>query len=325
MRYYLDFEKQLEPVERRIEEIKKFHDMSDPHYAKELVALEKRLPKLERDIYGNMTNWQRSQLSRHLNRPHTLDFIHHLCTDFVELHGDRKFMDDPAIVGGPARFDNLNVIVVGHQKGKDVRGMADRNFGMANPEGYRKAMRLMELAQRWKKPLITFIDTPGAFPGVGAEERGQAETIASSIYLMFTLLIPVVAIIIGEGGSGGALAIAVGDRILMLENATYSVISPEGCAAILWKDASKGPLSAEARALAADALKPTAQELIKLKVIDAIVKEPFGGAHRSWEVTFENTRALLTRHLKELLEIPAEALREKRYDKFRRMGVFEER
>ncbi len=318
MRYYLDFEKQLEPIERRIEEIKKFHDVSDPHYARELFALEKRLPKLERDIYSNMSNWQRSQLSRHLNRPHTLDYISNLCTDFVELHGDRKFRDDPAIVGGPARFNDINVVVLGHQKGKDVRGMADRNFGMANPEGYRKAMRLMELAQRWKKPLISFIDTPGAFPGVGAEERGQAETIASSIYLMFTLTVPVVVIVIGEGGSGGALAIGVGDRILMLENATYSVISPEGCAAILWRDGSKG-------ALAADALKPTAQELIKLKVIDAIVKEPFGGAHRSWDETFENTRALLAKNLKELLEMPPEVLREKRYDKFRKMGVFEER
>jgi len=318
MRHYLDFEKQLEPIEKRIEEIRKFHDVSDPHYAKELVSLEKKLPKIERDVYGNMTNWQRSQLSRHLSRPHTLDYIHHLCTDFVELHGDRKFMDDPAIVGGFARFDDINVVIVGHQKGKDVRGMADRNFGMANPEGYRKAMRLMELADRWKKPLITFIDTPGAFPGVGAEERGQAETIASSIYFMFTLQVPIIVIIIGEGGSGGALAIAVGDRILMLENATYSVISPEGCAAILWKDGSKG-------SLAADALKPTAQELIKLKVIDAIVKEPFGGAHRSWAETFENTRALLTKHLKELLDIPPGALRDKRYQKFRAMGVFEEK
>jgi len=318
VRYYLDFEKQLEPLEKRIEEIRRFHDVSDPHYAKELASLEKKLPKIEREIYGNMNNWQRSQLSRHLNRPHTLDYISSLCTDFVELHGDRKFKDDPAIVGGPARFNNTNVVVLGHQKGKDVRGMADRNFGMANPEGYRKAMRLMELAQRWKKPLITFIDTPGAFPGVGAEERGQAETIASSIYLMFTLLIPVVVIVIGEGGSGGALAIGVGDRILMMENATYSVISPEGCAAILWRDGSKG-------ALAADALKSTAQELIKLKVIDAIVPEPFGGAHRSWDETFANTRTLLAKHLKELLEIPPEALREKRYDKFRKMGVFEER
>jgi acetyl-CoA carboxylase carboxyl transferase subunit alpha len=318
VRYYLDFEKQLEPLERRIEEIRKFHDVSDPHYARELVSLEKRLPKIERDIYGSMTNWQRSQLSRHLNRPHTLDYIHNLCTDFVELHGDRRFKDDPAIVGGPARFDGMNVVILGHQKGKDVRGMAHRNFGMANPEGYRKAMRLMDLAHRWKKPLITLIDTPGAFPGVGAEERGQAETIASSIYFMFSLLIPIVVVVIGEGGSGGALAIGVGDRILMLENATYSVISPEGCAAILWRDGSKGPL-------AADALKPTAHELLKLGVIDTIVKEPFGGAHRSWQETFQNLKEVLSKHLGELLDMPAEKLREKRYEKFRKMGVFEER
>jgi acetyl-CoA carboxylase carboxyl transferase subunit alpha len=318
VRHYLDFEKQLEPVERRIEEIRKFHDVSDPHYARELVSLQKRLPKIERDIYGSMTNWQRSQLSRHLNRPHTLDYIQNLCTDFVELHGDRRFKDDPAIVGGPARFDGMNVVILGHQKGKDVRGMAHRNFGMANPEGYRKAMRLMDLAHRWKKPLITLIDTPGAFPGVGAEERGQAETIASSIYFMFSLLIPIVVVVIGEGGSGGALAIAVGDRILMLENATYSVISPEGCAAILWRDGSKGPL-------AADALKPTAHELLKLGVIDAIVKEPFGGAHRSWQETFQNLKGFLSKHLNELLEVPPAVLRDRRYEKFRKMGVYEER
>jgi acetyl-CoA carboxylase carboxyl transferase subunit alpha len=318
VRYYLDFEKQLEPVERRIEDIRKFHDVSDPHYARELVSLEKRLPKIERDIYGNMTNWQRSQLSRHLNRPHSLDYIQNLCTDFVELHGDRRFKDDPAIVGGPAQFDGMNVVILGHQKGKDVRGMAHRNFGMANPEGYRKAMRLMDLAHRWKKPLITLIDTPGAFPGVGAEERGQAETIASSIYFMFSLLIPIVVVVIGEGGSGGALAIGVGDRILMLENATYSVISPEGCAAILWRDGSKGPL-------AADALKPTAPELLKLGVVDAIVKEPFGGAHRSWQATFQNLKAILGKHLNELLEVSPEVLRDKRYGKFRKMGIFEER
>jgi len=318
VRHYLDFEKQLEPVERRIEEIRKFHDVSDPHYARELVSLEKRLPKIERDIYGNMTNWQRSQLSRHLNRPHTLDYIQNLCSDFVELHGDRRFKDDPAIVGGPARFDGMNVVILGHQKGKDVRGMAHRNFGMANPEGYRKAMRLMDLAHRWKKPLITLIDTPGAFPGVGAEERGQAETIASSIYFMFSLLIPIVVVVIGEGGSGGALAIGVGDRILMLQNATYSVISPEGCAAILWRDGSKGPL-------AADALKPTAHELLKLGVVDAIVKEPVGGAHRSWQETFQNLKDPLSKHLNELLEVSPAVLRDRRYEKFRKMGVFEER
>ena len=317
MRYYLDFEKKLEPLERRLQEIRRFHNINDPHYAREIEALQKRTGKLEKEIYGNMTTWQRSQLSRHLNRPHTMDYIEHLFSDFVELHGDRRFRDDPAIVGGFARFNGANVAVIGHQKGKDVREMAQRNFGMANPEGYRKAMRIMDLAQRWHKPIFTFIDTPGAFPGVGAEERGQAETIASSLFFMFSLLVPVIVLVIGEGGSGGALAIAVGDRVLMLENATYSVISPEGCAAILWRDGSKGPL-------AADALKPTAPDLYRLGVIDDIVKEPFGGAHRHWEETFDSARAMLARHFDELMERPVEQLRNQRYEKFRKMGVFEE-
>jgi acetyl-CoA carboxylase carboxyl transferase subunit alpha len=252
-----------------------------------------------------------------LNRPHTLDYIGHLFTDFTELHGDRRFKDDPAIAAGFARFDGISVAVLGHQKGKDVREMAARNFGMANPEGYRKAVRLMDLAERWQKPIITFIDTPGAFPGVGAEERGQAETIASSIFFMFSLSVPVIAIVIGEGGSGGALAVGVGNRVLMLENATYSVISPEGCAAILWRDGAKGPL-------AADALKGTAADLYELKVIDEVVPEPFGGAHRNWQETFDSHKVLLSTHLKELLTVPSEQLKTERYDKFRKMGIFEE-
>lgn len=317
MRYYLDFEKRLEPLERRLQEIKRFHNLSNPHYAREAEALAKRIEKLEKEIYGNMSNWQRSQLSRHLNRPHTLDYIDNLFTDFVEIHGDRKFRDDPAVVAGFARFNGTPVGLIGHQKGKHVREMADRNFGMANPEGYRKAMRLMELAHRWQRPLITLIDTPGAFPGVGAEERGQAETIASSLFLMFSLLIPIIVVVIGEGGSGGALAVGVGDRILMLENATYSVISPEGCAAILWRDGSKAPL-------AADALKPTAQDLYELRVIDDIVKEPFGGAHRHWEETFANARLVMTKHFGELVDLPPEQVRNQRYEKFRKMGIFEE-
>jgi acetyl-CoA carboxylase carboxyl transferase subunit alpha len=317
MRYYLDFEKRLEPLERRMEEIRKFHNLNDGHYAREFAGLEKKVSKIEKEIYGALSNWQRSQLSRHLNRPHTLDYMSHLFTDFIELHGDRRFKDDPAIVGGFARFDGISVAVLGHQKGKDVREMAARNFGMANPEGYRKAVRLMDLAERWQKPLITFIDTPGAFPGVGAEERGQAETIASSIYFMFSLSVPVIVIVVGEGGSGGALAIGVGNRILMLENATYSVISPEGCAAILWRHGSKGPL-------AADALKPTAADLYELKVIDEVVPEPFGGAHRNWQETFRNLQTFLSKHLKELSAIPSDQLRIQRYDKFRSMGIFEE-
>ena len=316
-RYYLDFEKKLEPLERRIEEIKKFHDVKDAHYAKELDGLLKKVSKTENEIYGNLSNWQRCQLSRHLNRPHTLDYIQNLCTDFIEIHGDRRFRDDPAVVAGFARFNGVSIAVVGQQKGNTLSEMAARNFGMANPEGYRKAMRLMELADRWRKPLLTFIDTPGAFPGVGAEERGQAETIASSIELMFSLSVPVISVVIGEGGSGGALAIGVGNRILMMENAIYSVISPEGCAAILWRDGSKGPL-------AADTLKPTAQDLYALKVIDEIAPEPFGGAHRDWAATFEATSKVIARHLAELQQMSGEELKQQRYEKFRQMGIFEE-
>jgi acetyl-CoA carboxylase carboxyl transferase subunit alpha len=316
-RYYLDFEKKLEPLERRIEEVLTFHDATDPHYARELDLLSKRIAKTEQEIYATLSNWQRCQLSRHLNRPHTLDYIENLCTDFVEIHGDRRFRDDPAVVAGFARFAGTTVAVVGHQKGNNVGEMAARNFGMANPEGYRKSMRLMELAERWRKPLLTFIDTPGAYPGVGAEERGQAETIAASIELMFSLSVPVISVVSGEGGSGGALAIGVGNRILMMENAIYAVISPEGCAAILWRDGTKGPL-------AADVLKPTAQDLYALGVIDEIIPEPFGGAHRDWQTIFRTTAAVIARNLEELLQIPAEDLKKQRYKKFRNMGIFEE-
>ena len=318
MRYYLDFEKRLEPLEKRIDEITRFYDINDPHYAKELSAAQKKVIKLEKEIYGELTHWQRSQLSRHLNRPHTLDYIESLCTDFTELKGDRKFRDDPAIVAGFAFFEGVAVAVVGHQKGKDIRGMAYRNFGMAHPDGYRKAVRVMDMANRWGKPVLTFVDTPGAFPGIEAEERGQAEAIASSIYFMFSLDVPIITVVIGEGGSGGALAISVGDRILMLENATYAVITPEGCAAILWRDGTKGPLAAEA-------LKSSSYDLLKLKVIDEIIKEPFGGAHRNWAETMVQTKPILTRHLKEVMEMAPEDRKNKRYDKFRGMGVFEDR
>ncbi|WP_028895115.1 acetyl-CoA carboxylase carboxyltransferase subunit alpha [Syntrophorhabdus aromaticivorans] len=316
-RYYLDFEKKLEPLENRLDEIQRFYDTRDPHYAKEAASLSRRIARLEREIYSELTHWQRSQASRHLDRPHTLDYVQKLFTDFIEIHGDRRFKDDPAMVCGFANFEGINLAVVGHQKGKDVREMARRNFGMAHPEGYRKAMRVMELADRWGKPIIAFIDTPGAFPGVGAEERGQAEAIAASICSMFSLSVPILILIIGEGMSGGALAIGVGDRVLMLENASYSVISPEGCAAILWHDGSK-------RSLAAEALKPTSYDLLKLKVIDDIIKEPFGGAHRNWEETFSTTKEVLMKHLKAIMEIPIEDLKQQRYDKFRRMGVFKE-
>jgi acetyl-CoA carboxylase carboxyl transferase subunit alpha len=317
MRYYLDFEKKLEPLERRVYEIERFYNTQDPRYAKEVAYLTKKISKLEKDIYGDLTNWQRSQVSRHLNRPHTLDYITNLFTDFFEIHGDRKYKDDPAMVCGFANFEGIKLAVIGHQKGHDVREMATRNMGMAHPEGYRKAMRIMDLANRWHRPIVTLIDTPGAFPGVGAEERGQAEAIATNICSMFSLSVPVITIVIGEGGSGGALAIGVGDRVLMLENATYSVISPEGCASILWRDGSK-------RSLAADAMKPTSYELLKLKVIDDIIKEPFGGAHRNWDETFVNVKNALKKHITEVMEGPIEELQQKRYEKFRKMGIFEE-
>jgi acetyl-CoA carboxylase carboxyl transferase subunit alpha len=318
MRYYLDFEKKLEPLERRMLEIERFYGVNDPHYAKEIATLSKRISKLEKEIYGDLTNWQRLQVSRHLDRPHTLDYIDDIFKDFTEFHGDRKFKDDPALVAGFASYEDISLAVIGQQKGKNVREMAYRNFGMAHPDGYRKAVRVMDMANRWGKPVITFIDTPGAFPGVGAEERGQAEAIASSILFMFSLSVPVITVVIGEGGSGGALAIGVGNKILMLENATYSVISPEGCAAILWRDGSKG-------SLAADALKPTSHDLHKLKVIDEVIKEPFGGAHRNWQQTFSNLREPLSRHLKDLMHFSPDELKQQRYDKFRNMGIFQDK
>ena len=316
-RYYLDFERKLEPLERRIEEIRKFHDVEDPRYASELESLHHKVRRAEREIYGSMSNWQRLQLSRHVNRPHTLDYVGHLCTDFVELHGDRRFNDDPAMVTGFARFAGQGVAIVGHQKGNGLREMAQRNFGMVNPEGYRKARRIMELADRWRLPLFCFIDTPGAFPGIGAEERGQAEAIASNIEYMFALSMPVIVTVIGEGMSGGALAIGVGDRIGMLEHSIYSVISPEGYVGVMKEDRSRA-------AHTADILKPTAQDLYRLGVIDEIIVEPFGGAHRDHEETFRNVGRALERHLGELLEFSVEELKDKRYRKFRAMGVFEE-
>jgi len=317
-RYYLDFERKLEPLEQRIEEIRKFHDLDDPQHRKEVDALRKKIEKTEREVYAELSNWQRLQLCRHVNRPHTLDYVRNLCADFVEVHGDRKFRDDPAIITGFARFNGTSVAVIGQQKGSDLRDMAARNFGMVNPEGYRKAQRIMELANRWQLPILSFVDTPGAFPGVGAEERGQAEAIASNICYMFSLAVPVIIVVIGEGMSGGALGIGVGDRVLMLEHSIYSVISPEGCIAILWRgDSSKVPLTA-------DILKPTAQDLYELGVIDEIIEEPFGGAHRNWDKAFDSVSRAVSTHLSATLHTPVERLKEERYQKFRAMGFFEE-
>ncbi len=311
----LEFERPLLELENRIAELRASDDTQAAR--DEIVRLDERLKRLQHKVYGSLTPWQRAQLARHPKRPHTLDLFRLLLEDFVELHGDRVFGDDKAIVGGLARFEGEPVVVVGHQKGRDTRENIARNFGMPHPEGYRKALRLMEMAAKFRKPLITFIDTPGAYPGLGAEERGQAEAIARNLREMAGLATPIVCLVTGEGGSGGALAIGVANRILMLEHAIYSVISPEGCAAILWGEATKAPEAAEL-------MRITAPDLMKLGVIDRIIPEPPGGAHRNWEETAENLRGPLRDALWELRRITTEELVAERYEKFRRIGVFEE-
>ena len=278
---------------------------------------EERLARLQARIYGNLTAWQRTQVGRHPRRPHARDFFRLLFEDFLELHGDRLHGDDPAIVGGLARFDGRSVVAIGHQKGRDTREKIARNFGMPHPEGYRKALRLMQLAEKFGKPILTFIDTPGAYPGIGAEERGQGEAIARNLREMAGLGTPIVTVVTGEGGSGGALAIGMGNRVLMLEHAAYSVISPEGCAAILWGDATKA-------AEAAELMRITSAHALRLGVIDAIVPEPPGGAHRDWETAAANVRDALRHALGSLGGLTPEALRRERYERFRRIGVFEE-
>jgi acetyl-CoA carboxylase carboxyl transferase subunit alpha len=311
----LEFEKPVLELENRIAELRA---SEDPQAARDEIArLEDRLQRLQQKIYGSLTAWQRAQLARHPKRPHTLDFFNLLLEDFVELHGDRVFGDDKAIVGGLARFDGEPVVVLGHQKGRDTRENIARNFGMPHPEGYRKALRLMQLGAKFGKPILSFIDTPGAYPGLGAEERGQAEAIARNLREMAGLPTPIVCVVTGEGGSGGALAIGVGNRVLMLEHAIYSVISPEGCAAILWGDAAKASEAAEL-------MRVTAPDLLRLGVIDGIVPEPPGGAHRNWEATAANLRAALRDQLWQLKSRSPERLVEERYDKFRRIGAFEE-
>jgi acetyl-CoA carboxylase carboxyl transferase subunit alpha len=309
----LDFERPLLELENRIAELR----ASDGAQAArdEIGRLEERLKRLQHKVYSSLTPWQRAQLARHPKRPHTLDLFRLLLEDFIELHGDRVFGDDKAIVGGLARFEGEPVVVIGHQKGRDTRENIARNFGMPHPEGYRKALRLMELAAKFSKPILTFIDTPGAYPGLGAEERGQGEAIARNLREMAGLGTPIVCVVTGEGGSGGALAIGVGNRVLMLEHAIYSVISPEGCAAILWGEASKAQEAAEL-------MRVTAPDLLHLGVIDGIVPEPVGGAHRNWEETAENLRGALRGSLQELRSRSAESLVADRYEKFRKIGVF---
>ncbi len=312
----LEFEKPIVELEQKIEELNQL-SREGLDIGADVAALESRVEAMRKEIFSGLSRWQTAQVARHINRPFTLDYIREIFTDFTELHGDRTFGDDNAIVGGLARLDGRPVMVMGHQKGRDTKEKVFRNFGMPNPEGYRKALRLMKMAEQFRLPVITFVDTPGAYPGIGAEERGQAEAIARNLRDMASLKTPVVVCITGEGGSGGALAIAVGNRVLMLEHSVYSVISPEGCAAILWSDGSKG-------AQAADALKLTAQDIISLGVIDEIVPEPVGGAHRDHATTAANLKQAILRNLASLANLSDDALLEDRYRKFRAMSQFVE-
>ena len=312
---YLDFEQPIAELLAHIEELKRISSTvgSDVDMSKELAQLEKKNLELTKKIYSSLSSWQISQLSRHPMRPYTLDYIARVFTDFQELSGDRAFADDKAIVGGLARLNGMPVMVIGHQKGRDVRERTLRDFGMPRPEGYRKAMRLMHMAERFGLPIITFIDTPGAYPGVGAEERSQAGAIAESLKCMAQLKTPIICTVIGEGGSGGALAIGVGDRVNMLQYSTYSVISPEGCASILWKSADKAPLAAEAMNITADKIK-------SLKLIDEVIKEPLGGAHRDYDGAAEAIRQCLTEELAILRGMPCDRLIEQRFTRLMSYG-----
>jgi len=310
----LDFEKPIVELEKKIQELKNFISEKKIDLSSEVSRLEDKLQHLKKDTYSSLTAWQRVQLARHPQRPYTLDYINMLMSDFIELHGDRAFADDKAIVCGFAKLDNQKIVVIGHQKGRDTKENLKRNFGCAHPEGYRKALRVMQLAEEFGLPMVIFIDTPGAYPGIGAEERGQSQAIALNLREMVSIAVPIIAIVIGEGGSGGALGIGVADKVCVLENAYYSVISPEGCAAILWKDGSKAPEAAEV-------LKLTAQDLLKRGIIDEVIPEPLGGAHRDSQKTAQDLKETINRNLKELNALTKEELLKSRYRKFRNMGV----
>ncbi|BDG46172.1 MULTISPECIES: acetyl-CoA carboxylase carboxyl transferase subunit alpha [Parageobacillus] len=311
----LEFEKPLIELRKKISELKEFMKTTDVDLSSEIEKLEARLAKLENDIYANLTPWDRVQIARHPNRPTTLDYIERLFTNFLECHGDRCFGDDEAIVGGIAKYDGLPVTVIGHQRGKDTKENIRRNFGMPHPEGYRKALRLMKQAEKFRRPIICFIDTKGAYPGKAAEERGQSEAIARNLFEMAGLTVPIVCVVIGEGGSGGALALGVGNHIHMLENSTYSVISPEGAAAILWKDAALARRAAET-------MKITANDLKELGIIDEIIPEVRGGAHRDADQQAAEIDKVLKRSLTQLLKLDGEALVRQRYEKFKQIGQF---
>lgn len=315
---YLEFEQPIAELEKRIESLQAAHDEHDDlDVAKEVAQLQQKNAKLLADTYKNLDAWQVSQVARHPQRPYTFDYINHIFTDFEELHGDRAYADDPAIVGGLARLDDMPVMVIGQQKGRDVKERQYRNFGMPRPEGYRKALRLFRLAEKFKLPIVTLIDTPGAYPGIGAEERGQSEAIAKNLYVMTELKTPIVGVVIGEGGSGGALALGVVDQLLMLQHATYSVISPEGCASILWKSASKAPQAAETLGITAERLKA-------LGLVDQIIPEPMGGAHRDHEAMMTTLKNVLKTQIAALQKKTTEALLETRYERLMSYGKFKE-
>jgi acetyl-CoA carboxylase carboxyl transferase subunit alpha len=315
---YLDFEQPIAELEAKIEALRYTSEDSDINISAEIKRLQTKSNKLTESVFASLTPWQISQLARHPRRPFTLDYVQRIFTDFQELHGDRLFADDPAIVGGLARLRGRAVMIIGHQKGRDTREKVERNFGMSRPEGYRKALRLMQMAERFELPVITMIDTPGAYPGVGAEERGQSEAIARNLYTMAKLRTPIISAVIGEGGSGGALAIGVCDRLLMLQYATYSVISPEGCASILWKSAEKADVAAEAMGITATRLK-------RLGFVDEIVPEPLGGAHRNVNTMAEALGQALVRVVEELSAVSVENLVARRTARLMQYGKFEEK
>ncbi len=314
---FLEFEQPIAELEGKIEQLRYVQDDSALDISEEIDRLQKKNQTLTKDIYSKLNAWQISQVARHPQRPYTLDYIQGLFTDFEELHGDRAFADDPAIVGGIARFEGQPVIVIGHQKGRDIKERQYRNFGMPRPEGYRKALRLYRMAEKFKLPIITLIDTPGAYPGIGAEERGQSEAIARNLYVMAELKTPIIGVIIGEGGSGGALALGVTDQLLMLQYSTYSVISPEGCASILWKSADKASEAAETLAITANRLKT-------MGLIDRIVPEPMGGAHRDYELIMQTMRRVLSEEMEKLHSKNTDTLLAERFERLMSYGKFKE-
>ena len=315
--FYLEFEKPIIELEKKIREMKEFSSGGGAELNSEIISLERKLEKLQSEIFSKLSRWQRVQLARHPKRPYTMDYIQLIFSDFLEIHGDRGFADDKAVICGFGKLEGEKVLIVGQQKGRDTKQKLERNFGMMHPEGYRKALRLMRTAARFGRPIVIFIDTPGAFPGVEAEERGQAEAIARNILEMFKLQVPIIIIIIGEGASGGALGIGIGDKVMMLENSWYSVISPEGCAAILWRDNAKAPDAAEA-------LRLSATDLMQLKVIDKILPEPTGGAHRNHQLAGQIIKGELLASLEELKQLSTEELLRRRLEKFRAIGIYDE-